>query len=330
MPLTRLCWVLLFACGTTAPSEPAETRAPEPAAVGPAAVDAAPGTPPAPLDAAAPLERAPDAIEAPVGRPPDPVAVAPTPEPEVKGVSLVFQQGGPADEDAPLGPDELPVAPPATPSVEPPSPPPPAGQTDEPVVPAIATGPRTYVAQPARSRLYVVVRDEPGLIAGAFVDTRVVAATRFTGTIEWGPNLEDCRVAIEVPVDALDVDPGDSRSWENLNGDTNEGAREQIREVIWSDEQLDLARFPTITYRSTRCDRRQDFIDVTGELTIHGRSLVVIVPMRVEYDEASFRARGRFRANHSHFGIRPYRALMGALRHREELEFVVDVRGTAQ
>jgi hypothetical protein len=61
---------------------------------------------------------------------------------------------------------------------------------------------------------------------------------------------------------------------------------------------------------------------VEGELTMAGSSR----PVRARLDAAGGRAGGTIALTQSEWGIKPYRGLMGALKVRDDLEVVLDVR----
>jgi polyisoprenoid-binding protein YceI len=189
--------------------------------------------------------------------------------------------------------------------------------------------PTTYALAPEKGRLYVVVRyDRDGLLARLGHD-HVVVAQRYTGSVTWDPaDLSACSVKIDLPVTGLVVDPGSARSWEGLDGETPAADKTTITENFRGPDQLDAARFPKITYRSTSCRRGAgDLVAVTGVLTMHGVEQDLTVPMRISADGATLAASGAFDLDHGDFGMEPFRALGGSLRNDERLSFVVDVRG---
>ena len=64
---------------------------------------------------------------------------------------------------------------------------------------------------------------------------------------------------------------------------------------------------------------------VEGELTMAGSRR----PMRARLDAAGGRATGTLPLTQSEWGIKPYRGLMGALKVRDDVEIVLDVRHPA-
>jgi hypothetical protein len=81
---------------------------------------------------------------------------------------------------------------------------------------------------------------------------------------------------------------------------------------------LEARRFPEIVFRSTRIDGER----VEGMLELHGRTQVVRGRVELGHDG---RRRTRFRLHQPDFGIRPYAALLGALRVRAHVDVELGV-----
>lgn len=192
-----------------------------------------------------------------------------------------------------------------------------------------ASGPVTYDLQSDSGRLYVLVRYKRGTLGSGLAHDHVVVASGWSGEVTWdADNLAACRVSIDVPVSGLVVDPGSARSWEGLEGSTPDDDKETIRSNFRGDRQLDMENHPQIRFRSTACSPADgDRVNVSGDLTIHGMSHRVTVPMNIRLNDGRFGATGRFDANHGDFGMRPFSAAFGAVKNDERLSFVVDVTG---
>ena len=189
-----------------------------------------------------------------------------------------------------------------------------------------------YTLDPARSRLYVVVRNDPNTLAARLGHDHVISAESFTGKVTWDvENADACDVRITFPVSALQVDPGNLRAEASLDPDgaVSDGNKETIKENFSKKSQLWADSFPQITYQSTTCDGATGTVRVSGELTIRGVGKAITVPMKIEADGQQFRARGSFSLTHQDFGFKPFTNLAGALRNQDKLDFVVDVRGSA-
>lgn len=99
--------------------------------------------------------------------------------------------------------------------------------------------------------------------------------------------------------------------------------REEI-ESIMRTQVLRSDRHPTITFRSTSVESDGQRATVTGALTIRRRSRAVALEVRVART-ASPRVRARASIVQTEFGIKPYSALLGALRVTDVIEVAIDV-----
>lgn len=84
----------------------------------------------------------------------------------------------------------------------------------------------------------------------------------------------------------------------------------KVQEKMASAAVLDVARYPTITFRSTTMtitSQRGAAIDlsVTGELTLHGRTKSISVPVHAELTPNRIAAQGTFAVKQSDYGITP-------------------------
>lgn len=80
---------------------------------------------------------------------------------------------------------------------------------------------------------------------------------------------------------------------------------------------LEAGRHPVISFRSLSVARSGEGARVAGRLDLHGVAREIEVPVRWE----SGRAVARVRVHQPDFGIKPFRALLGALRVKPEVLF---------
>ena len=176
--------------------------------------------------------------------------------------------------------------------------------------------------------LYVQVYKDPNTIAAAAAHDHVVKASGWNGSVTWdAANLAACKVQITVPVSSLSVDEKGLR--EQLGYDTfpSDSERADIKTAMLSDAQLDSAKYPSISYQSTKCEQSGDLVNVTGNLTIHGVTKSVVLPMSVKADAVNFSAKGSIKIRASQFGMTPYSALFGAVKNQDSMILVIDVTG---
>lgn len=78
---------------------------------------------------------------------------------------------------------------------------------------------------------------------------------------------------------------------------------------------LEVARYPEVRFESSRIEDRPDGFDVEGILDLHGRSRSV----RVAIHRSGERDVAELKVEQPDFGIKPYSAMLGALRVRADV-----------
>ncbi|MEZ4237636.1 MAG: YceI family protein [Myxococcota bacterium] len=195
---------------------------------------------------------------------------------------------------------------------------------------APAPAPVTYRLEPAKSWLYVVVYNDTSAMASRLGHDHGVRASTFDGKVVWNTaDASACLVEINFPVSALVVDPGGMRERAGLDPDgaVSDSSKETIKENMLGKKQLDGATHKEISFKATKCDGTSGKVKVTGDLTIHGVTKTVTMPMDVKVDGSSFVAGGAVTIKASDFGFNPFSNLAGALRNKDEMKLVVDVQG---
>jgi polyisoprenoid-binding protein YceI len=99
----------------------------------------------------------------------------------------------------------------------------------------------------------------------------------------------------------------------------------EIQETMASARVLDVARYPTIAFQSrTVVLERQHGsaldLKITGDLTLHGATHLVTIPVMAEANADQVTARGRFSIKQSEYGIAPVRVAGGLVSVKDTLE----------
>lgn len=87
---------------------------------------------------------------------------------------------------------------------------------------------------------------------------------------------------------------------ESASIDTGIGMRDKH---LRSADFLDVARFPTMTFESQRVEVVGRRATVTGQLTLHGVTREIVVPVDVRLSESALVATGEFQLNRRDYGI---------------------------
>src|SRR5262245_42471740 len=166
----------------------------------------------------------------------------------------------------------------------------------------IPAEPKVYTVDPARSELAVQLFKTG--IGGPLAHDHVVRATQYTGQI-----LVDVAdptrssVTIEVHATALQADEPALRQKYGLNKSLSDKDRQEVQEHMQGTGQLDVARYPTIRFRSTQIiQQAAGQYSVTGDLTLHGVIQSVTFPVQGEVQAGLLHGWGSFRLLQSRFG----------------------------
>ncbi len=119
----------------------------------------------------------------------------------------------------------------------------------------------------------------------------------------------------------LTVDPRSLEVEEGLRG--VKPLTDKDRAKISQDIDAKILRGAPIEFRSDAVTGTAGRVAVTGELTIAGNSRAVDYELGVADDG---RVSARLQVTQSEWGIKPYRAFMGALKVRDAIEIALDVQ----
>ena len=191
--------------------------------------------------------------------------------------------------------------------------------------------PATYALQPDESTLYVqVFRDETALGSDLAHD-HVVAATGWRGQVVIDPDdLASCTVEVTVPVAGLRPDQEEMRRLVGYAVMLTEAQQKQVTEHLQDKGQLNLADHAEITLSGRNCSGSLDALEIQASLNIRGKTKHFPMSAQVAIEGGALAVKARFNASHSEFGFEPYTAMLGALRNRADITFVVDVKGAAE
>jgi polyisoprenoid-binding protein YceI len=88
------------------------------------------------------------------------------------------------------------------------------------------------------------------------------------------------------------------------------GDAPKVQEKMVGPEVLDVARFPSITFRSTSVAGKEVRagvydLQVTGDLALHGATRTMVLPLRVEVAAETLTASGKTVLRQTDFGMKP-------------------------
>jgi polyisoprenoid-binding protein YceI len=164
-------------------------------------------------------------------------------------------------------------------------------------------------------------------VGSAFAHDHVVEATDVGGHVDYDPERPDASaIVIEARTASLRVDEPAARRRLGVEGNLSESQRAEVDEAMRAPDQLDVARYPTVRFVSTRVVAEGDGrLQVTGRLTLRGVTREITFPATVTLESGVLRGRAILTLLQSSFGYRPYRALLGAIRNKDEVTLHVDL-----
>jgi len=164
-------------------------------------------------------------------------------------------------------------------------------------------------------------------IGSRLAHDHVVEATEVTGQVEYDvARPEAGSIVIEARTASLRVDEPAARRRLGVEGDLSDGQRADVHRAMRASDQLDVARHSTIRFASTRVAAEGDGrLRVTGQLTLRGVTRDVTFPATVAIESGALRGRATLTFLQSSFGYRPYSALLGAIRNKDEVTLHIDL-----
>ena len=164
-------------------------------------------------------------------------------------------------------------------------------------------------------------------VAAKLGHDHVVQATTFSGRVTYDPSAPGTSsVAAQVHTATLKVDDAETRRKFRLSGQPTTTDVAEIEKSMKAEGQLDVSRFPMITFASTMITpQTQDRYLVTGQLTIRGVTRAVRFPANLVMEGNVFRATATLTLMQSAFGYPPYSALLGAIKNKDAVMLHIDI-----
>lgn len=187
-----------------------------------------------------------------------------------------------------------------------------AGQKNPKKAPASPSAPtkppaKTYTIIPAESSFTVFV-GKAGALSFLAHDHNI-AVRSFSGRVVV-PEAGAAQGSLELDVDARSL---------TLLDKISDKDRAEITKSM-NDIVLESGKFPKITFRSTGISNVSGTsVTVNGDLTLHGVTKRIAVPVTISATPQQLRATGKFILKQTDFGIAPYSAAAGSIKVKNEV-----------
>lgn len=241
---------------------------------------------------------------------------------------LVFASGGQAADPkpaAPASPASMPATPAATPPATTPAAAPPAATPPAATAPV---GKRTFAIDTKKSSIVIQVFKDGA--AAALAHDHVVDVRDFSGSIV-ADAADPASATVEVTAKTASFfnDETKLRKKFGLDGEMSDKDRKSVEDNMKSAEQLDVAGFPTVKFVSSSVSKDGARLKLNGKVTLHGVTKDVSMPLEAKVDGDTVTGTATFRLKTSDYGIKPYSALLGAVKNKDEIVLHLHLVGNA-
>ena len=178
-----------------------------------------------------------------------------------------------------------------------------------------------YRLMPAESTFTVQAFAE-GLFS-AFGHDPVIVIRDFRGEVQFVPVTFEA-AALKMTINSKTL---------ALSADAKDKDRTEI-ETTMRDQVLEVEKYPEIVFSSTnisatRLTGGRSRVRIIGDVSLHGVTQKnVWINSEATVEEEKLRARGEFSLKQADFGIKPFSAVGGTIKLKNELKFSFDIQGS--
>ena len=161
-----------------------------------------------------------------------------------------------------------------------------------------------------------------GGLLGGFGHNHVITTSEIVGRIEITEHPAASSVDLTIPVESFEIDDEAIRQEEGeaFKTEVSEKDKRRTRKNMLGNKLLNSGKFSTIFLRSTEWTGELPEIVVTVEITIKDQTKVVEFPASVNASGDEIVVIGELSVTHGQLGLKPFRAALGSLRVRDEIE----------
>jgi polyisoprenoid-binding protein YceI len=190
---------------------------------------------------------------------------------------------------------------------------------------------KAYRFNQNNSLLFVQVFKDPDAWGSSFAHDHVIRAGDWLGELSWdAADPASCSVSVTVQVAGLAVDEDDMRQKVGYGDKLSSGDRDDIRESMLSEGQLNGDSYDTIRFTGADCALAGTTLTVSGEMTLRGRAKRVELPLSVTLTDDRFSATAQLTLRTTDYGFEPYEAFGGAVRNEEAMTLSMELSAKAQ
>ena len=174
-----------------------------------------------------------------------------------------------------------------------------------PTAATAAVGKRTFAIDKAKSSIVIQVFKDGA--AAALAHDHVVDAKDFAGSIVAdAADLTGASVEVTAQTASFVNDEAKLRKKFGLESEISDKDRATVLENMKSEEQLDVAHFPSVKFVSTSVKSADGKLTLSGKLTLHGVTQDVSMPLDAKVVGDDVDGSATFRVKTSDYKIKPY------------------------
>lgn len=151
----------------------------------------------------------------------------------------------------------------------------------------------------------------------------ILEATRWSGSLDIDAD-NPAASNVSVTVDTRSLAVVDGHGGVKPLSDKDRG--DIVKNI--NDKSLQTAKYPEITFQSTSVMGSAPRLTVSGDLTIVGQTRPATLDVSVDDSGSGAKVTARTTVVQSEFGIKPYSAMLGALKVRDAVDLEVDLNLT--
>lgn len=187
-----------------------------------------------------------------------------------------------------------------------------------------SAGGRQFTVDPATSAVTIrLYRD--GVLA-KFAHDHVLVAGGIAGiAIYNAEEITRSSLQLSVPVASLVVDDPEHRKREGLDGTLSASDAAKIRAIVMGPDYLDEPNAPRVVATTVGVNGTLPLLSITLSVRIKQAEKTYTVPVQVKIEGDTLRATGELYLKHSDFGMKPYRAMLGAVSVQDPILVKFDI-----
>ena len=183
---------------------------------------------------------------------------------------------------------------------------------------ARARGEPVYAIDPAVPQSVVVRVHRAGTLA-SLGHEHVISEPAVRGYILMPGDPAAARADLYVALDSFAVDTPAARKTAGLAAEISQQDIDATRRNMLQ-TVLESSRYPFLLVHATCAAAHSGCTMLDAQITLHGVTRSVRIPVEIRIDDGRLVANGRFAVRQSDFGITPYSVLGGALRVEDRIE----------